>query len=268
MTRFLSLLLAGLMALSALAANAQTPVAWPIVTEHPFQLPANLLVLRIRAGNGFDYLRLDGGGLAYLNADLVDNGLSRVPVPQWLETWYTDMRVMDQYMTYVVMVPGQTEAPTGVIIDIGLLAFPDSAHAAAAVPASFDVLLRQANENQAASQEITRLPDPPAHDQAIIGVTGVDPSFNIRTGAQGEFTVPFTRFIAQQGAMVASVKVTSADETFNDAVARALLADQLACLTANEFCQPVPVPADVPYAPGTPIASPVAAVPGIGSRQR
>lgn len=241
-----------------LPAAAQTPVASPVATSDPFALPANLRILRIRGGNGFDYLRLEGGGLAYLNADLVDDGLSRIPVPQWLETWYTDMRVLDQYMTYVVMVPGDAATPTGVIIDIRLLTFPDDAHAAAAVPASFDVLLRQADENSAASQGITMHPDPPTHDQAIIGVTGIDPGVNTRTGAQGGFVVPFTRFIAQEGNTVASVKVTSADEAFNDAVARELLSDQLTCLTANEFCQPVPVPAGVPYNPGTPLASPVA----------
>lgn len=243
-----------------LPAGAQTPVASPAATSDPFALPANLRILRIRAGNGFDYLRLDGGGLAYLNADLVDDGLSRVPVPQWLETWYTDMGVMDQYMTYVIMVPEDATTPTGVIIDIRLLTFPDDAHSAAAVPATFDVLLRQAEENPAASQGITMYPAPPDHDQAIIGVTGFDPGFNTQNGAQGEFVAPFTRFIAQEGNMVASIKVTSADEAFNDAIARELLSDQLACLTANEFCQPVPVPA-VPYQPGTPVASPVAVAP-------
>ncbi len=149
-----------------------------------------------------------------------------------------------------------------------MLTFPDDDHAAAAVPASFDVLLRQAEENPSASQGITKHPDPPDHDQAIIGVTGVDLGFNTRTGAQGEFLVPFTRFIAQEGNMVASIKVTSADEAFNDAVARELLSDQLACLMTNEFCQPVPIPAGITYQPGTPVASPVAVVPGITSRQR
>ncbi len=263
MKRFLSILLAGLIAFSALPAVAQTPVA----TANPFALPANLRVLRIRAGNGFDYLRIRDGGLAYVNSDLVDDGLSRVPVPKWLETWYTDMRVLDQYMTYVMMVPEDVAITSGVVIDIRLLTFPDDAHAAAAVPASFDVLLQQADEFPAASQEITKLPDPPDHYQAIIGVTGVDPGFNIRTGAQGEFVLPFTRFIAQEGNIVASVKVTSADQAFNDAVARELLSDQLACLTANEFCQPVPIPG-VPYQPGTPVASPVAVVPETASRQR
>lgn len=251
-----------------LPAMAQTPVASPAATADPFALPANHRILRIRAGNGFDYLRLDGGGLAYLNGDLVDDGLSRVPVPQWLETWYTDMRVVDQYFTYVVMVPDDVAATTGVIVDIRLLSFPDHDAAAAAVPATFDVLLRQAEENPTASQGITMHPEPPDHDQAIVGMTGIDLAFNLQTGAQGEFVVPFTRFIAQSGAMVASIKVTSADEAFNDAVARALLDAQLGCLAVNDFCQPVPLPTDVPFAPGTPVATPVAARPIRRSRLR
>ena len=238
-------------------ATAQTPVATPAATADPFVLLANHRILRIRAGNGFDYLRLEGGGLAYLNGDLVDDGLSRVPVPQWLETWYTDMRVVDQYFTYVVMVPEDATVPTAVIIDIRLLSFPDHDAAAAAVPATFDVLIRQAQENPTASQGITMHPDPPDHDQAIIGMTGIDLSFN----PQGGFVVPFTRFIAQEGAIVASIKVTSPDEGFNDAVARDLLTAQLACLAVNDFCQPVPLPTDVPFAPGTPVATPIAAGP-------
>lgn len=245
-----------------LPAVAQTPVASPVATADPFALPANLRILRVHAGNGFDFMRTDDGGLAYLSGDLVDDGLSTVPVPQWLETWYTDMQVRDHYFTYAVMVPEDAADTTVIVIDIRLLSFPDHEAAAAAVPASFDVLLRQAEEDPAASQAIVRHPDPPAHAGAIIGVTGTDLAVNVTPGVQGAFvTLPFTRFIAQDGEMVASVKVISADESFNEAVARELLAAQLDCLAMNEFCVPVPLPGGVPFAPATPVASPVAAMP-------
>lgn len=257
MKRILLSFLVMLLASGTVPAAAQTPVTGAVPAD-PFALPANHLILRMTAGNGFDYLRLDGGALAYVNGDLVDEGLSRVPVPQWLETWYTDMRVVDLYFSYVVMVPEDPGPLSAVIVDIRLLSFPDVDAAAAAVPGSFDVLQRQADEIPDASKEITLHPNPPGHDEAIIGVTGVDPSLNLATGALGEYQVPFSRFIAQDGAMVASIKVTSADAAFNDAVARELLAAQLACIAADAPCTPVSLPAGIDFMPATPVASPVA----------
>jgi hypothetical protein len=246
----------------ALPAMAQTPAASPVATADPFALPATHRILRIYAGNGFDFLRTDDGQLAYLSGDLVDDGLSTVPVPQWLEDWYTDMQVLDHYFTYAVMAPEDTVEPTGIIVDIRLLSFPDHDAAGAAVPASFDLLMRQAEEDPSASQGITMHPDVPPHDGAIIGVTGSDLIFNVMPGVQGEFvTAPFTRFIAQDGAMVASVKVISPDESFNEAVAQELLAAQLDCLAVKGACAPVPLPAGIPFAPATPVASPVAVMP-------
>lgn len=267
LSRLAALAIICLASAPVLSATAQTPVASPIATADPFALPANLRILRIHAGNGFDYLRLEDGRLAYVNGDLVDDGLSTVPVPQWLETWYTDMRVVDHYMAYVAMVSDASAASDVIMIDIRLLSFPDHDAAAGAVPATYDVLLRQAEEDPRASQGIDMLPDLPENDGAIIGVTGTDPSLDPRTGAQSLFTVPFTRFIAQQGAIVASVKVASADAAFNDVVARELLATQLDCLMADELCPPVPIPADVTYEPGQPVATPAAARPMSRSRQ-
>jgi hypothetical protein len=99
-----------------------------------------------------------------------------------------------------------------------------------------------------------------AHDPSVIEVTGLDASPNGASDSQEPASVPFTRLIAQRGAMVTTVKVTSADPAVNEAIARDLLAAQLGCLAAGNACVPVALPAGVEFPPGTPVASPVAMV--------
>lgn len=255
MTRFLSTCLAALVLLSAsgLAAMAQTPVA----TADPFMLPINQLVLRIREGNGFRYVTDDSGVIAYDNGPLVTDGGSHPVVPESIAALYTDLGVQDLYYAFAALT-SEDQAGVGniVVVDIRLTTFPDAAGAARLVDSSLDLLVEQAETNPNASRDIAAITDLPDHDQAIMGATGTDPAGGIRPSM---FRDPFTRFIAQAGAVTASVKVASPDQAFNDAVARELLAAQLECLAAEGVCVPVPLPAGVSFTPGTPepLATPV-----------
>lgn len=259
MKRFLSSCIVALMVVSMLPTTglAQTPAA--AATPDPFALPVNLRIIRIREGNGFDFARLGPGSLARVNQYLIDDGQILTETSPSLREWFTELRIEDMYISYVILAPeGEAAADAGITVDIRLITFPDGASAEAMVPASIDILNEQAEEDPNASQDISAMEDLPQHEQVITGVTGMDPSFDVQTGAQGLFRVPFTRFIAQDGTIVASVKVTSLDPAFNDAAARELLAAQLECLAADVFCDPVRLPGGIDYAPATPTASPVA----------
>lgn len=263
MTRFLSTLLAGLLALSAMGGGAPRAVAQtPVATADPFLLPINLQVQRITDGNDFTYLRDASGAMAYVNGYLVDDGETTSPVPEPVADMYRDLQIEDMYVTYGILIPDDGEVPRyGIVVDIRLLTFPDHGTAEEMVRSSTDVLTQQAMDDPNASQEISALTDLPVHSEAIAGATGTDAAIDLRTGAQGLFRVPFTRYFAQSGTTVASVKVTSPDPAFNEAVARELLAAQIGCVEADTFCSPIPLPGGVDYAPEMPIASPAALTP-------
>lgn len=238
-----------------LTAVAQTPAASRTATPDPFVLPANHRIVRIREGNGFEYLRLHQAGIAYADGDLVDEGLSTVPVPPSLEQWYTALQMEDMYFSYAIMVPeGENGVAGAIAVDIRLMSFEDGDAAGVMVPASVGVLIQQAGVSPTASRDLALIDDVPDHDEAIIGITGTDPAVDTRPPVRA----PFSRFIAQHGTIVASVKVSGADEALNDAVARELLAAQLACLEERGVCVPVPLPAGTADQPGTAVASPVA----------
>jgi len=232
-------------------AAAQTPVATP----DPFALPVNHLLLRITEGNGYEYLIDETGVLVYGNVYLVRHGEIPEDIPPGLEDIYTRLGVQHIYYMYVVMMPEDRAADSaqdvGITIEMRLITLEDGDSAAELVALYPDII---ADAGEAPSM----IPDPPEHDGAIVGVTGMEPYINLASGRPTDIEVPYARFIAQHGTTVASAKVSGLDPTFNDAVARELLSAQLGCLEANEFCVPMPLPGDIPYEPGTPVASPAA----------
>lgn len=252
MKRFLSTCLITFMVLSAFPGRgmaSQTPVATP----DPFTLPINLLIVRIAEGNGFAYMTDASGAPSYQNRYVVNDGKVLHDIPTALRTWYSMHNVQDLYMAVARVAPENqvTESnEIGVLIDVRVATFPDSGAAAGLVDDTFRFLSEQAQQDRDGVRDVTPIADLPAHGEAITGMTG--------TQAHAGRQVPFTRIIAQHGTMVASVKIASLDEAFNDAVAREILSAQLACLSADTFCVPIQVPADADFTPGTPMASPVA----------
>jgi hypothetical protein len=114
-------------------------------------------------------------------------------------------------------------------------------------------MFEQQVEGPKFAQDIVAIEDVPGHDEAIIGVTGTDVYYGVVTGDPAAFRAPFTRFIAQSGTTVASVKVTSLDPAFNDALARHLLTEQLACLATDSPCVPITLPSGMDFSPATPV---------------
>lgn len=263
MIRILPTILALLIALPAMHAAAQTPVATPAVTPDPFMLPVNHLVLRITEGNGFSYVRDATGGPYYDNIHIIDDGVFPDDLPAFLADIYTDVGMQDMYYMYVSLIPDAPFLqPRGlpITVEMRLITVADGDSAARLVEVYPDILRPPLTPGEPPA-EITVIADPPAHDEAIVGVTGRDPYFDIDTGEPVGIEVPYARLIAQAGTIVASAKVTSTDPAFNDAVARQLLAAQLDCLTAEGVCVPIALPAGVPYEPAPPVASPVAIMP-------
>lgn len=247
-----------LLIVPGMPSTAQTPVATP----DPFALPVNLLVLRMREGNGYHYVRDQSGTLLYENGYLVRDGETATTVPPAFADLYEDHAVRDLYDAYTSMVPDEemTEPTIGIAIQVRLATVPDGDMAGRLVEASPAFFTRMSRAGDRFSQDITVMTDLPDHHEAITGFTGTDQYYGLVNG-NAALRVPFARFIAQHGTMVASVKVTSPDPAFNDAIARELLSAQLACIEADQFCVPVPIPAGTPYEPGTPVASPAAVAP-------
>lgn len=244
--------------------TAQTPVASPVATPDPFTLPVNHLLLRIHEGNGWEYMTGPSGILMYVNDYAIRHGEVFGEMPPDLAEMYSELDTRHLYSMTVIVAPvgfpaGQ-DGQSGVMIETRLTTFADGDAAARLVHNSPDLLADQ-SPNVPGAGGIEPIAEVPEHDEAIVGVTGMAPSVVLATGEQSGYPVPYTVYIAQHGTTVASVKVTSLDPTFNDVAARELLAAQLACVEANVFCQPVPIPADVPYEPATPVASPVAVRP-------
>lgn|SRR5690606_1266729 len=230
-------------------AAAQAPVARP----DTFALPINLLVLRMSEGNGFDYVQNPSGSLVYENLYLVDDGVVHDDILSPTRDWYEDHDIQDIYLAYVRLSPeGTTNDSSGLAVQIRLATLPDAEAAARLVPDTLVQMFLQQFDGPSFAQDVISMQDVPLHDQAIIGVTGTDRYYGVISGDPAEFRAPFVRFIAQQGTMVASIKVTSLDPSFNDAVARELLSAQLECLREDQFCVPVPVPAGIPYDPMAP----------------
>src|SRR5690606_28565325 len=115
------------------------------------------------------------------------------------------IRLNDFHTTHAVMIPEGPEGGAPVAVEIRLLSFPDEDAAAAAIPAAFGSLLRQEGEVPDGAQAIT------INDHSVIAVAGLDPSRGVQSGEWGASDVPFSRLIARQGAMVVTVKVSSAD---------------------------------------------------------
>lgn len=252
MKRFLSTCLITFMVLSAFPGRgmaSQTPVATP----DPFTLPINLLIVRIAEGKGFAYMTDASGAPSYQNRYVVNDGKVLHDIPTALRTWYSMHNVQDLYMAVARVAPESRTAESneiGVLIDMRVATFPDSGAATRIIDDSFRFRSEQSQQDRDGVRGLAPITNLPAHGEAITGMTGTQD----HAGRQ----VPFTRIIAQHGTMVTSVKITSLDEAFNDAVAREILSAQLACLAAETFCVPIQVPAGAGYVPGTPMASPVA----------
>jgi hypothetical protein len=258
MKRMLStfvLLIAFLFPVTSQAAGvwAQTPVA----TADPFTLPINQLILRITEGNGYAYARNPSGALVYENVYMVDDGVVDDDILPATRTWYEDHDVQDLYLAYVRLYPEEAKQDTsGVAIQIRLATLPDTGAAARLVPDALVLMFEQQFEGPTFAQDIAPIEDVPDHDEAIIGVTGTDVYYGVVTGEPTGFRAPFTRFIAQSGTTVASIKVTSLDPAFNDALARELLMEQMACLAVDTPCLPIPLPSGLELIPATPSPSP------------
>lgn len=232
------------------SASTQTPVATP----DPFALPVNLLVLRIREGNGYGYVRDQSGAPLYGNGYLVRDGEIATTVPPPFADFYEDHEVHNLYDAYTIMVQDEeiTEPSISIAVQVRLATVPDGDMAGRLVDASPAFFTHLSGAGDRFSQDIIVMTDLPDHDEAITGFTGTDQYDGLVNG-DAAFRMPFTRFIAQHGTIVASIKVTGPDPAFNDAVARELLAAQLACIAADQFCVPVPLPSNVPFEPGTPV---------------
>jgi hypothetical protein len=234
---------------SSPGAVAQIPVA----TADPFALPINHRILRMTEGNGYAYATNLRGGLVYENVFIVNDGVVHEDILDTTRAWYEDHDIQDLYLTYTRMFPDDMKRDTsGIAIQIRLATLPDTDAAAQLVPDTLVLMFMQQREGPGFAQEIVSMEDVPDHDQAIIGVTGTDVYYGVVTGDPAGFRAPFTRFIAQSGTTVASIKVTSLDPLFNDTLARQLLAGQLECLAIDVPCVPTPLPTGMDFEPVLP----------------
>lgn len=257
MKRFLSISLTVILISTFWVSDAQTNAQTPVATPDPFALPVNLLLLRIREGNGYEFMTNEAGQLDYDNTYLIRDGVMPRDIPPDLGDVYTELGLQDMYYMQVALsqedAASSLDGQTSISVETRLTTLQDGESAARLVGIYPDLLADQAQDDDSGS--ISVMKDPPVHDQAIIGVTGIDRPSSLTTGEPTGVAMPYARFIAQHGATVASVKVSSLDVGFNDSVARELLTAQLGCIEADEFCVPVALPA---LADNPATASPVA----------
>jgi hypothetical protein len=244
----------GLSVVAIVMIMAATALAMPVaaIAQRPDASPpsgpqAENLVLRVEAGAGYQVILGPDGEPLTAELYQVRNGkIQGEDFPKLSADFYTGHHVEDLYLFDIGLSDDDVES--AVTIETRVVTFAEARDAEAFVEDIYDFAVEQAQALPEAPQDLELIDDLPTHDEAITGWTGTDFYVEIATG-EGQYPVPSYRFVAQVGDRVASVKIYGNSEVVSQGLAEYVLDAQLACLAADEPCQPIPFPGDVSATP-------------------